>query len=420
MKVVIAHPEQQHSLKTAEALASCDLLGQYLTTVYYAEGSLTKALAGLLPDRFRAKAAGRRSEKLPEDLVTQLCEAQALVKLLCQNVPKLRRFYSSIRYSNSDAFAVKAARYAIEHEADIVIGYDNTSPVLYEMLERDAPHIVRIQDMTALNTLYMKPIYERDFLLKPDFAGMLKVEQSRVWDDEQLERKRRELTSAQYFLCASTVTRESLVYSGISPDRCLMLPYGVDSHEFSPGRKHAASLPVRFVYVGGTKELKGIAYLLDAFLAVDSSVARLTVVGSNSLSPELLSRYEGTVNFTGVVSHSQLPDLLRTMDAMVFPSLGDGFGLAALEGMSCGLPLVCTDKSGICDCVQDGVNGYVVPAQDERALVKRVNELASDPNRLSRMGEAARATAQAYTWKRYGDSLCRLLQGLPDATDTHD
>lgn len=420
MKVVIAHPEQQHSLKTAEALASHDLLGQYLTTVYYAEGSLTKALAGLLPDRFKVKAAGRRSVKLSDDLVTQFCEAQALVKLLCQNVSKLKRFYSSIRYGNSDAFAARAARYAIEHGADIVIGYDNTSPVLFEILERDAPHIVRIQDMTALNTLYMKPIYERDFLLKPDFADMLKVEQSRVWDERQLERKRRELSSAQFFLCASTVTRESLTYSGISPDRCLMLPYGVDSHEFSPGRKHTVSLPVRFVYVGGTKELKGIAYLLDAFLAVDPSVAHLTIVGSNSLSPDLLSRYEGRVSFAGVVPHSKLPDLLRTMDAMLFPSLGDGFGLAALEGMSCGLPLVCTDKSGVCDCVVDGVSGYVVPAQDERALVACVSELASDHARLSRMGEAARVTAQRYTWERYGDSLCRLLQGLPIATDAHE
>ena len=420
MKVVIAHPEQQHSLKTAEALASHGLLGQYLTTVYYAEGSLTKTLAGFLPGRFRAKATGRRSDKLPDDLITQFCEAQALVKLLCQNVPKLRRFYPAIRYGNSDAFAAKAAHYAIEHGADIVIGYDNTSPVLFEILEREAPDIVRIQDMTALNTLYMKPIYERDFLLKPDFASMLRAEQSRVWDEGQLERKRRELSSAQYFLCASTVTRESLTYSGISPDCCLMLPYGVDSREFSPGRERAVGLPARFVYVGGTKELKGIAYLLDAFLAVDPSVAHLTVVGSNSLPPELLSRYEGKVNFTGVVPHSQLPDLLRTMDAMVFPSLGDGFGLAALEGMSCGLPLVCTDKSGVCDCVEDGVNGYVVPAQDERALAERVSELASDRNRLSRMGEASRATAQAYTWKRYGDSLCRLLQGLPYATDNHD
>ena len=229
MKVFVAHPEQQHSLRTAEALYSSGLLGGYLTTVYYADGSLTKALSAMLPAKFRARASGRRSDVLPNGVVRQFCEAQALVKLLCQNVPALRSRYSSVRYRNSDAFAVRAARYAIDHGADAVIGYDNTSPLLYEILEREAPAVTRIQDMTALNTLYMKPIYEEDFHRKPDFADMLRAEQSRVWDEAQLDRKRRELSGAQYFLCASEITRESLVFSGVEPERCLLLPYGIDT-----------------------------------------------------------------------------------------------------------------------------------------------------------------------------------------------
>lgn len=412
MKVVIAHPEQQHSLKTAEALCSRGVLGGYLTTVYFAKGSLTEKFSRFLPARYKAKAAGRRSRFVPDELVVQYCELQALVKLFCQNIPLFRGFYSGIRCRNSDDFAVKAARHAISVGADIVIGYDNTSPLLYEILEREAPNIVRVQDMTALNTLYMRPIYERDFLLKPDFAEMLRAEQFRVWDERQLERKRRELASAQYFLCASNITRESLIFSGVEADRCLLLPYGVDTEFFSSTSHHEAGGPVNFVYVGGTKELKGIAYLLDAFMTIDPASARLTIVGANTLPSDLRSRYSDRVKFVGTIPHSRLPELLSKMDVMVFPSLGDGFGLAALEGMSCGLPLICTDKAGVSDLIEEGINGYVVSVQDERAIADKMLVFANDAQLITSMGSEARKTARSYTWERYGDSLYRLLLGL--------
>ena len=420
MKVVVAHPEQQHSLKTAEALYSRGFLKGYLTTVYLAKGSLTKGLSRFLPARYRVKAAGRRSDLIPDKLVTQYCELQALVKLFCQNISPFRGFYNEIRYRNADNFAVKAAQYAISVEADIVIGFDNTSPLLYEILEREAPHIIRVQDMTALNTLYMKPIYERDFILKPDFSEMLRAEQFRVWDEGQLERKRRELSSAQYFLCASNVARESLMFSGVGADRCILLPYGIDADAFPYVGCRAADGPVRFVYVGGTKELKGIAYLLDAFMGVNPSLARLTVVGADTLPANLRSRYSGRIDFVGSIPHLRLPEFLGKMDVMVFPSLGDGFGFAALEGMSCGLPLICTDKAGVSDLIEEGVNGYVIPAQDEGAIVDKALNYVSDPQLIKSMGAEARKTAETYTWERYGDSLCGILENLTKGTISHE
>lgn len=409
MKVIVAHPEKQHSLKTAESLFVNGYLEQYLTTVYYSKKSLTKLLAHLLPNKFKAKASTRKSDVIPDKKITQFCEIQALGKLLCQNVRRLQPWYGRIRYKNSDEFAIRAANYAIKCKADIVIGYDNTSPLLFEILEKEAPNIIRILDMTALNTLYMRSIYEKDLIQKPDFAGMLKKEQSRVWDDSQIHRKERELKSAQYFLCASTVTRDSLLYSGIKPEQCLMLPYGIDSDLFEFKKIEIIDHPLEFVYVGGTKELKGISYLLDAFERIDPQKARLTVVGINSLSDNLYQKYSDRIHFLGSIAHDRLPSLLCSMDAMIFPSLGDGFGLSALEGMSCGLPLICSDKSGIKDLIVDGVNGYIIPIQDENAIIKIVNKFIDDPHRIIKMGSEARKTAESFSWERYSESLCELL-----------
>lgn len=420
MKVVVAHPEEQHSLRTADELFMRGCLEQYLTTVYYSEHSTTRKIARFLPGRYRTKATLRRSNVLPADRVTQFCEAQALIKLLFQNVKILNRFYSSVRYRNSDNFAVKAAHYAMDHGADIVIGYDNTSPVLFEILQREAPEIIRIQDMTALNTHYVKHIYEKDFILKPNYAEMLRSEQSRVWNAVQLDRKNRELASAQYYLCASTVTRDSLTFSGVKEEQCLMVPYGVDRDLFACKRFHNPRLPLKFVFVGGTKELKGISYLLDAFEGMDPKIAQLSIVGANSLPQAVKERYSRKVSFTGPIMHNQLPAYLQSQDAMIFPSLGDGFGLAALEGMSCGLPLVCSDKSGIKDLVKNGVNGYVIPTQDERAIVERVFSLAESLWRIPEMGREARRTAESYSWNRYGDSLYRLLGSVIESRMKYD
>ena len=59
-----------------------------------------------------------------------------------------------------------------------------------------------------------------------------------------------------------------------------------------------------------------------------------------------------------------IPELLSAADAMVFPSLREGLGVAALEAMAAGVPVIASDNRGTREYMQDGVNGYVVPEND--------------------------------------------------------
>jgi len=69
---------------------------------------------------------------------------------------------------------------------------------------------------------------------------------------------------------------------------------------------------------------------------------------------------------------------------------------------------VCTPNTG--SVVEDGVEGFLVPIRDVDALVERLRQLARDPDLRARMGAAARARAEQFTWAHYGDRLATWLK----------
>jgi len=92
---------------------------------------------------------------------------------------------------------------------------------------------------------------------------------------------------------------------------------------------------------------------------------------------------------------SQVQNLLNCADVLLLPSDLESFGLAALEGMACGVPAVCSKVGGLPEVVRDGVDGYLVPPRDAKGMAARALEILTDPGRRERMGRAARERALA-------------------------
>ena len=415
MKIIVAHPAQQHSYRLAAALKKNRMLRKYITTVYYKKRSFTAFTAMFLNEHFRAKAVSRRCEELSDRDVKQFCEIEGLLKLLALNTSVLSRHYRKIKYHTADRFARKTARYAIRNEADAVITYDDTSPILFEMLEKKAPDIVRIMDMSAANILYMRQIYEKDIELAPAFEARLRKERQICWDPVTVARTKRELKAAQYFIVPSAFVGKSLQFSGIRAEQIYYCPYGVDINAFpqkeyqenAPGQR-----PLEFIYVGGVKELKGIFYLLEAFAGIPKDKAFLTVVGKYDPSDPDTAPYAESVHFTGTVLHSDIPALLQKADVFVLPSLGDSFALAAIEAASCGLPLIISDNTGVQDLVTDGVNGFTVPIQSAEALAEKIRFFIDHPEQICLMGTNARKMAEQYTWDRYTAAVTEAVRKI--------
>jgi glycosyltransferase involved in cell wall biosynthesis len=98
-------------------------------------------------------------------------------------------------------------------------------------------------------------------------------------------------------------------------------------------------------------------------------------------------------------------------DIFVLPSISESCGLALLEAMSCGLPVVVTKVGGMVEHVQDEINGIVVPPRDPHALAAAIRRLAHDPELRRRMGQANSVRiSQHYTWDAVADAYMRQYE----------
>jgi glycosyltransferase involved in cell wall biosynthesis len=92
-------------------------------------------------------------------------------------------------------------------------------------------------------------------------------------------------------------------------------------------------------------------------------------------------------------------DEYRAADIFCLPSLQEGFGIAFLEAMASGLPIVACRSAAVPEVVPDGEAGLLVPPDDPKALARALIRLLSDPLLRRRMGEAGMRKAREHAWE---------------------
>jgi glycosyltransferase involved in cell wall biosynthesis len=105
------------------------------------------------------------------------------------------------------------------------------------------------------------------------------------------------------------------------------------------------------------------------------------------------------VEFLGYVSEERKIELYRRAWAVVLPSLKEGWGITNLEAAACGTPALVADNSALRESVKDGETGYLFPTGDSAALGAAMARL-EDPALRARLGRAARAFAETFSWER--------------------
>lgn len=414
-KVIVAHPEQQHSYRLASALKKNNMLFKYITTVYDKESSLLMKLVKRVISKDNLKRANKRKNPdLSEIDVIQFYEIRGYINILLNRIDKKKKIYNYWRKRTADKFGRKVANYAIKNNIDAVIMYDLNAEECFKTLKQKAPHIKRILDTSAANRVFMRSIYEQDLILSPEYSDLLKLEIDYLSDEDKLKHHKTEIETSQFFLAGSSFVKKSIMYSGIAEDKINICPYGVDINLFKYTARKAKkdNEVLEFVYVGGTKQLKGISYLLTAFDEIDHTKAKLTIVGSYNLPESIIDKYKQKVNFTGNILQSEVAELLTGKDVMIFPSLGEGMSLSVLEAMSSGLMVITSVNSGTNDLITDGINGLIIPIQDKNAIIEKVEWCINNRTKLPEMGYYARKTAEAHTWNTYENEIKSALLSI--------
>ena len=154
----------------------------------------------------------------------------------------------------------------------------------------------------------------------------------------------------------------------------------------------------RMLCVGRLIPIKGQIVLLRAFAEARHAVPalRLDIAGRGPLEPALRAlakelRVDDAVRFLGYVAPVQ--QAIEESAFVAVPSMGEGFGMVALEAMERARPVIAAEIGGLGELVEDGVTGFLVPPGEAEPLAAAMVELASDPALRARMGTAGRRRA---------------------------
>jgi glycosyltransferase-like protein len=208
---------------------------------------------------------------------------------------------------------------------------------------------------------------------------------------------------------------------GVKPD---VIHNGVDAGRFrTPDaslvgrlrqRAGAAGRPL-ILSVGGIEPRKGSDTLVRALAALREPGRDpvLAVVGGHSFQdyrayadrvlamiPELGLRLGRDVVQLGTVPDAEVPGWYAAADVLAFPSTKEGWGLAVLEAMSAGLPVVTSDLPVFLEYLRPGRDALVVPVGDAAALAAALAAVLDDPGLAARLRAAGLAVSRRFTWAR--------------------
>lgn len=216
-----------------------------------------------------------------------------------------------------------------------------------------------------------------------------------------------------------------VIHNGVDPDR--LPPIELERRRLL--RRHRG-LSDRFVFlsVGGIEPRKGSVFLLEAMAVLVKEVEpapALLVIGGHSFQdyrvyrdqalgmlPGLGLELDRDVFLLGTVGDDELHEWYRSADALAFPSVKEGWGLAVLEAMSADLPVVTSDIAVFREYLTDHKTAVMTRVGDSGSLAAGMRELVLDGALRDRLVEAGRALATTFSWRRTAQEHVRLYAEL--------
>ena len=213
----------------------------------------------------------------------------------------------------------------------------------------------------------------------------------------------REYELADYITVSSTLQRDSFIENGCPSHKLLYVPLGIDTNRFAPVANQCSARPrekggkFRVIQVGQVSLLKGFHYVLEALKLLKDPEVEFVLLGGVGWRriQQLIQSYQQAGVKVIHVTGDPVP-WLRSSHVCVHASIQDGFGLSPLEAMSCGLPTIVTDQTGVKDTVVHGYNGYIVNSRDVQSIADYIMFLKNNDGFRIGMGHGARQIALNY------------------------
>jgi D-inositol-3-phosphate glycosyltransferase len=313
--------------------------------------------------------------------------------------------YMPLFARNVDEFRHKEGRYY-----DLIHSHYWLSGVAALPLARrwDVPHLIMFHTLALLKQLANPG--------EPEPPLRLEMEQKLIREVDRI-------------IAATSDERNQLMrYCGATAEQVEVIPCGVDLRLFLPRETQQAriqlGLDIRkplLLFVGRLDPFKGPDLLLYS-VAQMKEEAHVAIVGgklSGDKEVKVLQelardlKIDQRVHFFGARPRHEMPLFYNAADVTVVPSYHESFGLAAVESLACGTPVVATRAGGLTTTVQDGKTGFLVP-RCAGFFAGRLDTLIRDTDLRVRMSAAARDSVLQFGWKSVACQMRSLYDYLID------
>ncbi len=159
---------------------------------------------------------------------------------------------------------------------------------------------------------------------------------------------------------------------------------GIDTSLFRPKHSQLQKGKIKVLFSGNLTRSKGADLIPLIAQQLGKNIEILCTSGlrtRNTLDPVL------NVKNIGSIPYSDMPAIYQQADILLFPTVREGFGLAAAEAMACGLPVVTTNCSSLPELIVHGKGGYLCELGNVNEFASRLNQLADSPKLRHEMGE---------------------------------
>jgi glycosyltransferase involved in cell wall biosynthesis len=225
---------------------------------------------------------------------------------------------------------------------------------------------------------------------------------------------KRACSRATRILTISEFTRAQIVeWAGVSPDKVCNVGCGVDPSYSPQGNSYGLPFPY-LLSVSNRKRHKNELRAVEAFAKAKLG-AEMHLVFTGKPTTELADyierhRVSPRVHFTGMVPEEKLPSLYRSAQALVFPSLYEGFGLPLLEAMACGIPVMTANTTALPE-VAGGAALLVDPTSVEQ-IAHSMEQIVSDTSLRQQLKDKGLARAAQFSWTKTVSKVREALVGV--------
>jgi len=346
----------------------------------------------------------RKTDRIPAEKVvsSRFLTLIGLLEKMVSLVPFLRRFAGHLQLYKKKSHDIFVSReISRTDDIDIFVGWLGNCTRSLRVAKKKGI-------VTVIESGSTHPRWQHEMLKEEYWKTCRRRLSLPGYRKRYLRQVMKDISVCDHIAIPSKIVEKSFVANGISKDRLIRVPYGVNLTHFKQVKKKDSVF--RVIFCGSLCVRKGLHYLIQAFNELDLPYSELMLIGhmDDDIAKFLSDNPNDKINFIGPRPHKTLYSFYSQGSVFVHPSIEEGLSLVQLEAMACGLPLIATTNTGAEDVIDDGVEGFIVPIRDVPALKRKIRYMYDNRDVCRKMGVNAKKRAGVFTWGSYGDKIVKF------------